>query len=271
MLSGELILGGSVLAVLALVALLAPVFTSRAGNAVALNDTLRPPLWNGGAWSAPLGTDRLGHDVLLQLSAALRISAVVAVASVLLAGTLGAALGLLSGYTGGWVDVVIGRLTEAQLCLPVLVVAITLSIALGPSLTTIIIAITLSGWVPFARLARIEALALRERDYVLLAKIADVRYRTILRRHLLPNIVPSVLTLATQQVAVAVIEAASLSYLGLGVQPPQTDLGSMIAQEQILLSTNPDLPLIPIAALVLLALSVNVLGDHFRERLDVVR
>jgi peptide/nickel transport system permease protein len=228
-------------------------------------------VWLGGSWSNPLGTDQLGRDVLQQLAVAIRISVLVAVVSVFLAGTVGAALGLVGAYRGGWIDAMVDRLTEAQMALPFLVVALVLAVALGPSLVTIVVAIALSGWVPFARLVRAETLVLRNREFVLLAKVASVSNVRIILRHLLPNALPAVVVLATQQSALAVMEEASLSFLGLGVQPPMMSLGSMIGQTRLLLDTDAWLPLTPIAVLVALALSVNVMGDTLRGRLEIER
>lgn len=252
-------------------AVIYPLVSSESPTAVHLDRTLRRPIFLGGTWAHPLGTSNLGRDILLQLAYALRVSGLVAIVSVLLAGTAGAILGLLSGYRGGWVDFLVGRLTEAQMALPLLIVAMTLVVALGPSLPTLVLAIALSGWVPFARLVRSETLALREREFVTLAQLSGVHPVRILLRHLLPNVVPSTLILATQQVAVAVIEESSLSFLGLGVQPPNTSLGLMVGETRVYMQSDSWLPLIPIVALVLLSLSVNLCGDQLRNRMDVKR
>jgi len=258
----------AIVVALALIAIVVPLVSSEPPGSVHLERTVQSPVFSGGQWAHPLGTDDLGRDVLLQLAHALRVSALVAVVSVALAGTGGALLGLISGYRGGWIDFVVGRLTEAQMALPLLVVAMTLVISLGPSLSTLVLAIALSGWVPFARLVRSETLALREREFVTLARLSGVRNWTIIMRHLLPNVVPTTLILATQQVAVAVIEESSLSFLGLGVQPPQTSLGLMIGQTRVHMQSDPWLPLIPVLALVVLALAVNLIGDQFRNRME---
>lgn len=252
-------------------AVIYPLVSSESPTAVHLDRALQRPIFLGGTWAHPLGTNNLGRDILHQLAYALRVSGLVAIVSVLLAGTIGAILGLLSGYRGGWVDFLVGRLTEAQMALPLLIVAMTLVVALGPSLPTLVVAIALSGWVPFARLVRSETLALREREFVTLAQLSGVHPVRILLRHLLPNVVPSTLILATQQVAVAVIEESSLSFLGLGVQPPNTSLGLMVGETRIYMQSDPWLPLIPIVALVLLSLSVNLFGDQLRNRMDVKR
>lgn len=264
-------IGASVLVLFTLIAVFVPVFSTEASSSVFLNRALQKPIWMGGTWEHPLGTDQLGRSVLLQLAMALRISAVVAVVSVFLAGAIGVVLGLVSGYRGGWVDFVVARFTEAQMALPLLIVAMVLVVALGPSLPTIVIAIALSGWVPFARLVRSETMALRGREFVVLAKISGVDQFGILVRHLLPNVLPATLILATQQVAVAVIEEAALSFLGLGIQPPEISLGSMVGQTRILLQTDPWLPLIPVVVLVAVSLAVNLLGDRIRNAMDVVR
>lgn len=261
----------SMIAALMIFAVVYPLVSSESPTAVHLDRTLENPIFLGGSWSHPLGTDNLGRDILLQLAHALRVSGLVAVVSVVLAGTAGAVLGLLSGFRGGWIDFVVGRLTEAQMALPLLIVAMTLVVALGPSLPTLVLAIALSGWVPFARLVRSETLALREREFVTLARLSGVHSVRILVRHLLPNVLPSTLILATQQVAVAVIEESALSFLGIGVQPPNTSLGLMVGQTRVYMQSDPWLPLVPVVALVLLSLSVNLLGDQLRNRMDIRR
>ncbi|WP_191089810.1 ABC transporter permease [Nesterenkonia ebinurensis] len=248
-----------------------PMLSSESPTSVHLGRTLREPVFLGGTWEHPLGTDNLGRDILLQLAHALRVSGLVAVVSVFFAGTAGAIFGLLSGYRGGWVDFIVGRLTEAQMALPLLIVAMTLVVALGPSLPTLVLAIALSGWVPFARLVRSETLALREREFVTLAQLSGVHAARILVRHLLPNVIPSTLILATQQIAVAVIEESALSFLGLGVQPPNTSLGLMVGQTRVYMQSDPWLPMVPVLALVVLSLSVNLLGDQMRNKMGVRR
>ena len=257
----------SLFAILALISIFVPMLANETPGQIFLDRTLLKPAFMGGNWGHPLGTDDLGRDVLLQLARALRISALVAAVSVLLAGLIGAALGLLSGYLGGWIDFVVSRITEAQLALPLLVIAMTLVIALGPSLPTLVVAIAMNGWVPFARLMRAETLVLREREFVTLAQLAGVSHGRIILRHLVPNVIPSALVLATQQMAVAVIEESSLSFLGLGVQPPQTSLGLMVGQWRIHMQSDPWLPLAPVIALAVLAFAVNLLGDAMRNRM----
>ncbi|GGJ40377.1 peptide ABC transporter permease [Paenarthrobacter histidinolovorans] len=267
---GPLVWASAIVLVLAAaIAIFVPVFVDASPGTVDLTNSLRKPIWMGGSWDAPLGTDQLGRDVLLQLSLAIRISALVATVSVLLAGTIGVMLGLVSGYRGGWMDSIVNRLSETQMALPFLVVAMVLAVALGPSLTTIVVAIALSGWVPFARLVRAEALVLRNREFVLLAKVASVSSARIVLRHLLPNVLPSVVVLGTQSIAIAVLEESALSFLGLGVQPPMMSLGSMIGQTRLQLQTDAWLPLTPIIVLALLALAINILGDRFRRRLEI--
>ena len=154
----------ALIAALALISIFVPMLTTETPAQIFLGRTLLPPVLLGGSWAHPLGTDDLGRDVLLQLAHALRVSALVGAVSVLLAGLIGAVLGLLSGYRGGWIDIVVSRITEAQLALPLLVIAMTLVIALGPSLPTLVVAIALNGWVSFARLVRTETLVLRDRE-----------------------------------------------------------------------------------------------------------
>lgn len=270
-LSPILIFAIAVVVSLMLFAVFFPLVSPETTGGTYLDRRLYPPVFLGGSWAHPLGTDDLGRDILFQLAKALRVSGLVALVAVFLAGTAGAILGVLSGYRGGWIDFIVGRLTEAQMALPLLIVAMTLVVALGPSLPTLVLAIALSGWVPFARLVRAETLALKEREFVTLAQLSGVSPTRILIRHLLPNVLPSTLILATQQIAVAVIEESSLSFLGLGVQPPNTSLGLMVGETRVFMQSDAWLPLIPVAVLVLLALSVNLIGDQLRNRMGVRR
>lgn len=258
------------LAVLVLVAVFAaavvvPFVTTESPSAVQLDRALQRPVWLGGSFAHPLGTDQLGRDVLLQLALALRVSAVVAVVSVLLAGAVGALLGVFAGFRGGVVDFFVSRLVEAQLALPLIVLAIAIIVALGPSIPTLVLAIALNGWVPFALLARTETLVVREKPFVELARVAGVRPAVIVVRHLLPNVLPSLMILASQQFAVAVIEESGLSFLGLGVQPPRSSLGAMVGQSREVLQSAPWLPLTPVVALAVVALCLNVIGDRLRR------
>lgn len=250
-------------------AVLAPRLGGESLAQVDLSQTLVRPVWSaGGSWSHPLGTDQLGRDLLGRLAYGARVSLLVAVAAAFLASVFGTALGLVAGYFEGWIDVIADRVIEAQLSLPLLLVSLAVVIALGPSLGTVTLAIAVSSWVPYARIVRGEVLVLRSSEFVDLSVVAGLSAVTILRRHVLPNVLPSIVVLASQNFGQAIIYEASLSYLSLGVQPPEVSWGLMIAQSRVYLESAPWLVLAPAILLALTALAANVIGDLVRDRLD---
>jgi peptide/nickel transport system permease protein len=263
------VVAATLLTGVALMAILAPLLARQDLGLVDLSRTLLPPAWaGGGSWAHPLGTDQLGRDILGRVAYGARISLVVAMASALMACLFGTLVGLLSGYFEGWIDVIAARVIEAQLSLPVILVALAIVIAVGPSLQTVILAIAISSWVPYARVVRSEVLVLKRSDFVALSVVTGLRSATILRRHILPNVLPSVIILASLNFSHAIIYESSLSYLALGVQPPLVSWGQMIAQSRIYLASAPWLVLAPALTLAVTALSANILGDALRDRLD---
>jgi peptide/nickel transport system permease protein len=229
-----------------------------------------PPFWfRGGTVDTPLGTDFLGRDVLSRLMYGARISLVVALTGTLFAGAIGTLLGVLAGYMGKWWDQIIMRITDAWLTLPSLVFAILLSSVRGPGLWNVVLILALVFWSRYSRAVRGEVLALRERDFVKLAEINGISKRTIIFRHLLPNVMNTVMVLFSLQVGVAVIIEASLSFLGVGVPPPEPSWGLMMAQErESLMDGKWWLAVFPGIGITMLVLSANMLGDWLRVRLD---
>jgi peptide/nickel transport system permease protein len=229
-----------------------------------------PPFWApGGTLDTPLGTDFLGRDVLSRLMHGARISLVVALTGTLFAGAIGTLLGVLAGYLGKWWDQVIMRITDAWLTLPSLVFAILLSSVRGPGLWNVVLILALVFWSRYSRAVRGEVLALRERDFVRLAEINGISKLRIIRRHLIPNVMNTVMVLFSLQVGVAVIIEASLSFLGVGVPPPEPSWGLMMAQErESLMDGKWWLAVFPGIGITMLVLSANMLGDWLRVRLD---
>jgi peptide/nickel transport system permease protein len=229
-----------------------------------------PPVWSrGGRLDTPLGTDFLGRDVLSRLMYGARISLIVALTGTLFAGGIGTVLGVLAGYMGRWWDEVIMRITDAWLTLPSLVFAILLSSVRGPGLWNVVLILALVFWSRYSRAVRGEVLTLRERDFVKLAEINGIGKLTIIRRHLIPNVMNTVMVLFSLQVGVAVIIEASLSFLGVGVPPPEPSWGLMMAQErESLMEGRWWLEIFPGTCITLLVLSANMLGDWLRVRLD---
>jgi peptide/nickel transport system permease protein len=229
-----------------------------------------PPFWSSaGTADTPLGTDFLGRDVLSRLMHGARISLVVALTGTLFAGATGTLLGVLAGYLGKWWDQIIMRVTDAWLTLPSLVFAILLSSVRGPGVWNVVLILALVFWSRYSRAVRGEVLALRERDFVRLAEINGIGKLTIIFRHLLPNVMNTVMVLFSLQVGVAVIIEASLSFLGVGVPPPEPSWGLMMAQERdSLMEGKWWLAVFPGICITMLVLSANMLGDWLRVRLD---
>jgi peptide/nickel transport system permease protein len=262
------LLAASVFTIVATGAIVAPYVSQEPLGRVSLSESFVPPIWAGGSWNHVFGTDQLGRDILGRLGYGARVSLVVAACAALAASLVGTLIGLVSGYVGGWFDLVVARIVEAQLSLPLILIALSVVIALGASLATIVFAIALSSWVPYARVVRSEVLVLKNSDFVALSVVTGLPTTTILRRHVLPNVLPSVVILASQNFGYAIIQESTLSYMSLGVQPPNVSWGLMIAQSRVYLASMPWLVLAPTFALAITALSANILGDFLRDRLD---
>jgi peptide/nickel transport system permease protein len=229
-----------------------------------------PPFWATGADPrALLGTDFQARDILSRLIFGARVSLLVGVTGTIVAGSIGTTLGILSGYLGGWVDQVIMRVTDAWLALPGLVFAIFLATMVGPSMWNIVIILGAVYWTRYARVIRGEVLSLREREFVKLAEIAGAsRFRVILR-HILPNVLNSAMVLASLTIGVVIIAEASLSFLGVGVPPPQPAWGSMLSDGRSMLMVGDWwLTVFPGLGIMLVVLATQLLGDWLRVRLD---
>ena len=234
-----------------------------------LTHRLQPPAWEGGGSADHLlGTDSLGRDVAARILVAIRISLLVAAASVLIAGVIGVALGLVAGYAGRWVDDVLMRATDTMLAIPIVLLAITVMTVLEPGIRSLILVIVLTQWMTYARVVRGEALSLKHQLFVTAARAVGARDLRILRRHILPQVLPSAIALATLNISIVVLLEAGLSYLGLGVQLPDPSLGSLLNEGRQYVHRAPWLAIYPGLALLLLVLAVNLFGDGLRAHLD---
>ncbi|HYS09870.1 MAG TPA: ABC transporter permease [Myxococcales bacterium] len=265
-LAAVVILGGLIL-VAALADLIAPydpTFPVKGAEIFA------PPFWmEGGSLATPLGTDFQGRDILSRLIFGARVSLLVGLMGTLVAGTIGTAMGILSGYVGGWVDQIIMRVTDAWLALPAIVFAIFLAAMLGPSMWNIIVILGLVYWTRYARVVRGEVLTLRERDFVKLAEIAGASKFRVIKKHILPNVMNTATVLASLTVGVVIIAEASLSFLGVGVPPPQPAWGLMLSEARpTLMAGQWWLTVFPGACILLIVLATQLFGDWLRVRLD---
>jgi len=228
-----------------------------------------PPIYSGGEWKTPLGTDFQGRDILSRLIYGARTSLIIGLLGTVFAGAVGITLGIISGYIGGIWDQVIMRVVDAKLALPSLVFGIFLAATFSPGLWTIILILVIVFWTRYARVIRGEVLSLRERDFVKLAEVNGVSPIRIMFKHILPNVTNTAMVLFSLTVGVAVILEASLSFLGVGVPPPTPTWGNMLADARpTLISQRWTLTVAPGLCIMLLVLAANLLGDWLRVRMD---
>ena len=223
---------------------------------------------SGPGWPHLLGLDELGRDILARLVVGARISLFVGIAVVSISASVGTAIGAIAGYVGGWVDDAIGRVMDVLLAFPGILLAIALVAVLGPSLGHVVMALVAIGWVGYARLVRGQVLKIRELDYVQAARALGAPMGRVLVRHVVPATLSSVTVQATLGMAGAIIAEASLSFLGLGVQPPTPSWGTMLDAGRSHLFDAPHLTIVPGLAIALLVLGFNFVGDALRDRLD---
>lgn len=258
-----------VVAALLVCALLAPLLAPHSPVEGSLGERLKPPLgMEGAVASHPLGTDRLGRDTLSRLVYGARISLSVSVVGITLTGAVGAFIGLVAGFLGGWVDALLMRLVDISLSLPGILIAVLLSVVFEPSFSNVIVVVGFLLWPSYARLVRGETLALKQQEFVALARIAGCGSLTIMLRHIVPNLAPSVLVLATLHVGYVIVLEAALSFLGVGIPPPTPSWGVMVADGRGLIEQAWWVSILPGVAILVTVLSLNVLGDWVRDRLD---
>jgi len=254
----------AILALLMAMALLADFAAPYSPTETALSSRLRPPFSDGHL----LGTDGLGRDILSRVIHGSRVSLIVAAISILVGGSLGTGLGVVSAYYGGRIDAIIMRVADVLLGFPLIILAILLAGIYGPSLNNVLVILALAQWPRFTRMARGEALALKERDYILAARIVGMPAWQIIWLHLLPHLFSSLLILASLSAASAVIIEAALSFFGAGVPPPAPTWGGMINDGRDFVTTAWWVSFFPGLALVLMVLSLNLLGDWLRDEFD---
>ncbi len=236
---------------------------------VNLRDRLMPPAWmDGGSWQYMLGTDRQGFDILSRIIHGARISLSISLLAIALGGGVGTVLGLLAAYRGGWVDNLIMRIVDIKLAFPSILLALVLVAVSGPGFQTVVLVIALLLWARFARMVRGEALAIKQQDFIARAQVAGASPMRIMVRHIFPNVVNTVVVLATLEVGHVIILESTLSFLGAGLVKPTPAWGLMVADGRALIVTAWWLFFFPTLAIVLTVLSMNLLGDWLRDRLD---
>lgn len=229
---------------------------------------LAPPVWAGGSWTYPMGTDDLGRDVMSRLIWGARVSLAVGLASVLLALVPGVALGLVAAFNPGWVATLIGRMVDLLVAIPGLLLAIAVVAVLGPGLANTVLAIALVMLPPFVRLVRASAIAELSRDYVVASRLAGAGRARLMFDAVLPNCMAPIIVQGTLGFSSAVLEAAALGFLGLGAQPPTAEWGTMLSTSRDYIERASWLVTLPGLAILITVIAINLVGDGLRDALD---
>jgi peptide/nickel transport system permease protein len=229
-------------------------------------DTSR--LGEGPSWEHPLGFDHIGRDILSRTIYGARVALLVGLIATGIAVSIGMTVGALGGYFGGWVDSVMSRLTDTLMAFPILALLITLSAVLGPSLKTVTIVIGTTVWATYARIVRADVLSLREREFVQAARAVGATDFRIIFRHIIPNVLGSVIVIATLGIGVIIIIEAALSFLGLGTQAPTASWGGDLSAARVNMRNYPHIAIVPGIMITLTVLAFNLLGDGLRDALD---
>ncbi len=263
------VFGAILFGVLVLLCMLAPWLPLADPNFKDLSESLHPPFWlSGGDMSHPLGTDHLGRDMMSRLLYGGRLTLVIVFAAVLLAAAIGLIVGVVAGYRGGWIDTLLSRLVDAQLALPFILIALTLVIAAGSSVPILIAVLALGSWASFARVVRGEAIGLRGRTFVVALESAHIGFFGIISRHILPNLMPVLLVVGVVQIGVMILAEAGLSFLAIGVPPPDLTWGTMLTGGKDYLSLAWWIIILPGLCIVFTTLSLNMLADAARDKFD---
>jgi peptide/nickel transport system permease protein len=254
--------GLSIIGVIVLLAIFAPLVTGHNPTTQVLDDALQGP-----SWRYPLGTDDLGRDIWSRLVFGARTDLRIAFLAVLFPFTLGTLVGLAAGFYGGWIDTIMNWLVNIVVAFPFYVLIIALVFVLGPGARSIYIAITLVGWVSYARIVRGEVLVAKRREYTLAARAGGLSDARIIFRHLVPNVITQAVVFAMSDIVLDIMAIVALGYLGLGIQPPTPDWGGMIQEGQTFLTTHWELATIPGIAVVIVALGLALLADGLADLL----
>ena len=257
------VISAVVILLIILAAIFAPLIAPYGESDTSLTERLSPP-----SAEHILGTDYLGRDVFTRLLYGARVSLMIGIMPSIIALAVGVILGLLSGYLGGGVDYLIMRIADVMLSIPSLLLAMVVMYIMGTSVVTLFIALALTSWAGVARVVRSQTLSLKETEYVDAARSIGVRRWTIMYRHIMPNCIPSLIVLFTLSIPSAILAESSLSFLGIGVQPPAASWGLMVNEAKQFLFTSPWLCLAPCLIIMVVVLAFNFLGDGLRDVLD---
>ena len=254
--------------VIVIVAIFAPWLLPADPTEQIIKNRFMPPVFAGGEWPHVLGADNLGRDIFSRVILGTQTSVAVGAFVVMLALVVGSALGAIAGYFGGLVDSFIMRLTDFQLSFPFILLAIIFMAIFGPGFTSLVIALAVAIWVNYARLVRGETLKLRELEFIQAARSIGVRHSIIILRHVVPNVLPSIIVMATLDIAFVIIFEAALSFLGLGIQPPTPSWGVMISDGRNYMFESLWMTLGPGLAILVTAVAINLFGDFLRDTYD---
>jgi len=262
---------GTILALFIFAGLFAPYVEPYPPNEIDLAASLQPPVGFGGTWSHAMGTDDLGRDILSRVIEGARVALAVSIAVVVIAGLVGLVVALIAGYRGGRLDAFLMRTTDASLAFPVLLLAIVVVGVYGASTTIVIIILAIAFWPSYARVLRSEVLRVKTMDFITMSRTMGGSGKWVVRRHIFPNIVPTLLVLLSLQLGLAIIAEGSLSFLGLGVPAPAPSWGGMLAESRKYLTGNGTawwLAAVPAIALSVTVLATNMVGDWLRVHND---
>ncbi len=262
--------GGIILAILVFIAIFAPLLTPYSYTEGRITDRLQEPVWQGGSWSHPLGTDGIGRDYATRLMYGARIALSVGILATLISGAIGIVLGMLAGYFGGWVDAIISTLVNVMMTFPFILLALAVIAVLGASFTNVVIVLGIGAWPIYTRVVKFEVERIKSLEYIAAGRVVGLGNLRLMMRHIMPNLFNTIIVIATVQVARLIISEAFLSFLGLGVQPPTPSWGYMLQESQSFMFTWSDiwLPTLPGLLIFITALSINFVGDGLRDLMD---
>lgn len=266
-----LLVGVGIFMIVVLAALLAPIIAPYSPYEQNIANRLADPIWSGGSWDHPLGTDRLGRDTLSRLLYGARTTLLISVSATAIAASIGVALGLIGGYFGGRVDTVVLYFVNVKLALPIILIALAIIAIMGASIALLIVVLGFLTWDRYAVVTRSLTQQIREREFVLAARAAGASDFYIVVREILPNLVNHIIVLATLEMAILILIESALSFLGLGVTPPLASWGTLIADGRSLIFLKPQLVVIPGVAILILVMAINLAGDGLRDVLAVER